>query len=94
MTKKSQTVVCLIDGQYGIHIPKLFARDHYPHLWGIQQEDVDILLAGSQHENYWDVWNHVLETALRPDDVDDTHSWTLYQNGDLLAIRDDYEFEE
>lgn len=78
----------LIDGSRGIYVPSCFIGKYAykrPHLWGISEEDAATLLndVGSRH--YWDIWDHVLNTAQYVDEVDVT--WYLYQDehGDLWA---------
>lgn len=59
---------------------------------GIDPEDLAILRQGPDHADYWEAWDDVLSSASYTDD--DGHTWTLYQDGDLFAVRDDHEFED
>jgi len=49
---------CLVDGARGIYAPQFFA-ECYGLEWGLSQEDMDILLAGPDHEFYWEAWDDV-----------------------------------
>lgn len=79
----------LVDGSHGIYVPKGFVYRYvyrHPHLWGISGEDAMTLLNGvDTDECYWDVWDHILNTAEYTDECDVT--WYLHQdeNGDLWA---------
>lgn len=82
----------LLDGSVGIYLPREFAK-HFAKDWqGIDPDDLEILRAGPDHEWYWETWDDVLATASYADD--DGHTWTLFQDGDLFAVRDDHEFED
>lgn len=75
---------CLIDGNKGIYIPKVFARR-----WGnacvsgIIQSEIDILLDGPDNDQYWDVWDDVVNDITF---LFDGEYHTLYQDGDLFAV--------
>ena len=79
----------LIDGSRGIYVPNAFIGKYVykrPHLWGISEEDATTLLNDvDADDQYWDAWDHVLNTAQYVDEVDVT--WYLYQDehGDLWA---------
>ncbi len=45
------------------------------------------ILKDPQNEYYWDVWQEILDNAYLMDDKG--IKWTLYQDGDLFAIRED-----
>lgn len=82
----------LADSSRGRYIPHHFAEACDMEAWGVKPEDAAILLAGPDHEWYWEAWDSVLSSASYTDD--DGHTWTLYQDGDLFAVRDDHEFED
>ena len=73
----------ILDGARGIYLPQDFARDCDPAAWSIPQETTDILLAGPDHEHYWDAWDDVVGRHER---VWDGKTWTLEQDGDLFAV--------
>ena len=50
----------VIDGYHGIYIPQIFAQ-RFPE-W-LSDEERDILLAGPEHENYWETWEDVTRRA-------------------------------
>lgn len=81
-------VECLLDSNRGVYIPQNFAEECLGKgtTWtGVSEEDRQILLAGPDHEKYWDVWCDVLDTASI--EVNG-HKYTLQigENGDLFAI--------
>ena len=51
----------LIDQNIGIYIPRQFAK-----VWGeksdLSKEDLEVLLAGPDHLDYFDTWNSVVDT--------------------------------
>lgn len=79
-------ITCLLDGAHGQYIPQAFVEVYSPEKWGVTDEDRDILLAGPDHEWYWETWDDVLGNATYTDDLG--FKWTLYQEGDLLALCD------
>lgn len=87
------TIECIINGAYGIHVPQVFA-ERFENWQGIDPDDLEILRAGPDHPDYWEAWDAVLATASYKDDAG--HTWTLHlgESGDLFAIRDDHEFED
>ena len=74
----------ILSDSRGIYIPKGFAEGCYPEKWGVSQEDIDILLAGPDHEHYWETWDRVLQNAERK--MDDGRTFRLYQDGDCWAV--------
>jgi hypothetical protein len=47
----------LIEGSHGQYIPQVFA-EQYPELIE-DKEDLDILLDGPEHDDYWETWDYV-----------------------------------
>lgn len=87
------TMTCLLDGNRGVYIPQAFVECFIPDVWNITNEDdIAILREGPEHEWYWEVWDSVLNEAVHTD----MHGkdWTLYQDGDLFAVRSDHKWEE
>ena len=83
-------IECIIDDSHGIYIPQAFAEQSIG--WqGIDAEDLAILLEGPENPDYWEAWDAVLATASYTDD--DGHTWTLFQDGDLFAVREDADLE-
>ena len=60
---------CIVDGHNGIYVPQIFAegnarwREQGEAHWIYDKEDEQVLLAGPNHECYFETWDHVLETA-------------------------------
>jgi len=70
---------------HGVYIPRDFAESYNRSMWqGIDKDDVDVLCAGPEHEQYWDAWDNVLDNAKVVGD--DGHTYTLHQDGDLWVI--------
>lgn len=51
----------LVDSNKGIYIPRQFAK-----VWGeksdLKKEDLEVLLAGPDHMDYFDTWDSVVNT--------------------------------
>jgi hypothetical protein len=77
--------LCLIDGLWGIYVPQRFADDYTPAEWNYSADDAAILLAGPDHESYWEAWDDVTRDAYHLDKKG--RRWTLSQDGDLFAER-------
>lgn len=76
----------LLPDHYGQYIPWEFARRYAGQCDNVQQDDIDILLAGPEHPDYWDAWDDVVQIAqLRG--IDGTRYY-LYQDSNLYAIRE------
>lgn len=85
----------LISDSQGIYVPQVWASgmDKADALsskvdWG----DVKICQSGPDNEAYWEAWQAILDSAEIADP--DGSVWTLYQNGDLWAIRQGVELPE
>ena len=64
MTNTIKQSVLFADSARGIYIPQHFAESYNSEQWqAIAQSDLDILLSGPECENYWDVWQDVLDSA-------------------------------
>ncbi len=61
---------------------------------GVSSDQKEILLAGPDHQDYWDTWNTVLNNAYFID-PDTNMRWYLYQgdSGDLFAVIEGYDME-
>ena len=55
----------IADNHWGIYIPQFVAESGI--LSGIDQEDIDILRAGPDHEWYWETWDAVLNNFRTED---------------------------
>lgn len=74
----------LIDANKGIYIPKVFVqRWGNTCVKGITQTDIDILMAGPDHHQYFDVWD---EVAHQIEFLFDGQLHTLYEDQDLFAV--------
>lgn len=79
-----ERTILLIDSNRGIYIPQYFAKE-FSH-WPISADDSKIL-ENTDHEYYWQAWDNVLATSKHVDK--EGHTWLLYQDGDLWAVRED-----
>lgn len=92
MSNENQTIKVIIDGAHGIYVPQIFVESFNAAEWGIEEEDIKVLKEGPSHEYYWDTWETVLNNAEFKDE--DGKVWTLHQDSDLFAVREDHEWDE
>ena len=86
------TLRLLVDEIYSEQLPRQFAVENLYQYWHCTQSDWQVLLAGvANNADYWGVWESVLAEAVHPDD-DQIHTWSLYLDGDLWALRDDHKW--
>lgn len=85
------TIKLLIDEAAGIYIPRNFYENFDISTWRLSEKDFRDL-SHPDNEHYWDAWDDVMCQAKYLDD--DGHTWTLYQDGSLFAVRDDHDDSE
>jgi hypothetical protein len=73
----------LIDGLNGQYVPRCFAKMYDLEEWNVRPEDAAILMAGPDHAEYWDTWDHVLQHAWHENNMG--VKYCLYQDGDLWS---------
>ena len=79
-----ENMFCLIDSNKGICIPMVFA-----YRWGnvctkgITEADIDTLLSGPYHPEYWEIWEEVVNEV---EFLFDGQKCTLFEDGDLFAV--------
>jgi len=78
-------LLTLVDQAHGVYIPQIAARDLREFQHNISYEDLQVLLAGPDHEYYWDVWEDVLSYA-RIIGRTDGKTYELYHEGDLFLM--------
>ena len=83
-------IVLLLDSARCVYIPRDFVTDQFGELnsdriekWGIEHKDAEILVAGPEHDLYWETWDDVMGYAECTVDGD---KYILQQDGDLWAI--------
>lgn len=84
------TIKLLIDEAAGIYIPRNFYEHFDMSTWGL---NVNYFLDLSHPDSdfYWESWDEALNQAKYLDD--EGHTWTLYQDGSLFAVRDDHNWD-
>lgn len=89
----------LLSDRRGVFIPRDFAEfDHSIRSFNIDpdDEDLQILREGPDHEHYWDAWDSVMSRAKFTDSKG--NEWHLYQDGDLWlyceSLMTDNEYED
>lgn len=93
---------CIIDSQFGIYIPQLFARKFLKEGWKVKnnnwsQDKTNILISGPKSDNnnnwdnYWEVWDELYEYLLTGPD---NNLYYLYHNTDLFIIPSTYEWND
>lgn len=87
----SPTIELLIDAKAGIYMPMNFYECYDFEAWNLDISDYTDL-SDPDNPGYWDAWDAVLRNAEFHDS--NGHIWRLYQDGDLLAVRDDHNFDE
>jgi len=84
-----ENAILYANDSHGVYIPQHFSESIDPrHLSGVTGEDMAILLAGPDHEYYWDAWHDVESNAVLTDS--DGIEWVLYQDGDLWLLPRDW----
>lgn len=91
---RNDTYQLLVNDSQGIYIPQIFIRQYLENIIKdtISQDDIYILQSGPGHDWYWEAWDTVLDSAVLVDEYG--IRWTLFQNGDLWAIREGTEIPE
>ena len=77
----------LLSDNRGVYIPRDFAEgfEFSEQGWkNVNQEDLNILKEGPEHEWYWETWFDVVNNAYYVDAGG--KCWNLWQDGDLFAI--------
>ncbi len=76
----------------GLYIPQDFANmfSDRSAVHGVSDEDWAILAAGPDHADYWEAWDEVLNNASI---TGNGIVYTLFQDGDLWLIPEDYDWE-
>lgn len=83
-----EKIRCILDGNRGIYLPQAFAGGFDMKAWHVKKADAKLLLSDPARAGYWETWDDVLGYAWLKDGK---HKWTLSQDGDLFACRDDYD---
>jgi len=81
MSKFSNIEILLSDAR-GVYIPRDFYQGFDLEKWHLNPSELEAL-NDPENDNYWDVWDHVLNTAYF---VADGKKYTLHHDGDLFAI--------
>lgn len=95
MTTPAQEPVLLISDSWGIYIPQMFAQSlgTFRGEWqGLEEQNVNVLLAGPDNEHYWFAWDDILSAAEFKSDSGSI--WYLNQDMDLWLVPKGYEFPD
>jgi len=75
--------VCIVDGSHGVYVPQRYAiLASSPDMATDEQREV--LLAGPDHADYWDVWDEVLEQVRV---TRGGNEWILEHDGDVFLVK-------
>lgn len=91
MDEVPRNAVLLEDGWNGVYVPNLFAKNYDLAEWNVRPDDINILLAGPDHEEYWDTWDEILSYAFCRKDG---KVYRLWQDGDLWAYCPEDELDD
>lgn len=86
--------VCIVDSHFGIYVPQVWAERYGSAAVasaGVNPEDVRVLLAGPDGEDYWDSWGEVLNDYCH--EVAGIKHY-ITQDGDLFEYPETYQWEE
>lgn len=77
----------LLADRHGVYIPQVFCQNFELDKWNLTKSngaDIDVCLAGPDHEWYWEAWDAITRDAAYRDE----HGcvWNLHQDGDLFAV--------
>lgn len=98
MFELPESAILLADSAHGVYIPQYFAESILrEHVTGVSDEYWAILELDPNDEDtpewYWDVWNDVEQNA-RVTCPDTGTVYTLYQDGDLWLVPEDWNPED
>ena len=85
----------ILDSNRGIYIPQAFALKFGDFLgsWSnVNQDDLDTLLEGPDHEWYWEAWQNICDNAEYMGS--DGAKYSLYQDGDVWLVPEGMSMEE
>ena len=79
-------LICVVSSANGIYVPMVFAERYRAYL---KSEQHYILTTGPDHEDYWPVWEEVLDTCK-------IGNYYLYngEDGDIFLVPDGYIINE
>jgi hypothetical protein len=80
----------LVDGVNGQYVPSSFIRCYDMNKWHIKERARSYREADDEMKSW--IWDDILNEAYYIDE--DGYKWDLYQDGDLFAVREDYEWED
>lgn len=77
----------IIDGNRGIYAPREFCKRSFDlrfaklkgHQFGCDNEAIRTVLAGPDHEDYWEAWERILQDF-------NMNGKTLHQDGDIWLL--------
>lgn len=81
--------ILLLDENRGIYIPQEFAKQYTDYVREKFGLDIEVLLAGPENEDYWDVWEWILQ-AEKPIEIDG-QKYIISQDQEVWATHVDYD---
>lgn len=80
-----QALEILLSDARGVYIPRDFVEGFDVTQWGLDPNSwiVKTCLEGPDADNYWGVWDEILDRA---EYHKDGNVWRLYQDGNLWAV--------
>ena len=89
MSNTEEKTTVMINSQFGIYIPQMFAKSYLEDQRWIEADpdEIEILGDGPDHPQYWEAWEHVLDQAKYMDK--DGVEWKLWLEGDLFCYTGD-----
>jgi len=94
MTNKPEMMLWLSDSR-GVYIPKAFADsfiDRSKHVSGVDAGQWETLEAGPDHQEYWETWQEVCDSAVITDE--NGHEYFIHQDGDCWLVPKGMEWNE
>lgn len=89
--RNEDKIELMCDSHHGVYIPSTMINRLVEAGWQMPSVVNAEVLNSPDNEYYWDEWEIVLNGALFVDDY--YRRWYLHHDGDLWAVREDYEFE-
>ena len=84
MNDISEDSILVVDECRGIYAPQSFVERFGDELTGIEPDTLEALLAGPDHEFYWECWDECIAYARIADKSGKVYS--VWQDGDVWLV--------